>query len=725
MSTKNADYMSVKEASVKFGISERRVQKLCSENRIEGAKSISGIWLIPVSSGKPKDERFSDVKSIPNMLSLSDLCLFLSISEATGRNWIKLQKITPSIVENGNCFFERKEAEKIKKSIVEGNGVLKSRRNKKYITGSNLYKSYISNSSTNVKTVEIVLEEMKEFAGQVSIDQLACFVIADCAVKLFAKSHAFEDGFDIFKFFSNKDRFGDFTRLIDSLLKDCPPIHFKKLFLHDYDFIEGEDLLGLLYISSKNIGERKQSGSYYTPDKVVSNLISALNFSNNPIILDPCCGTGNFLLKLPHNIPFKRIHGSDIDERSVLIARLNLAIHRTDATVEMIENNIVVRDFLLKEKNLFNYQEPIEKYDIILGNPPWGFAFSDEYKSYIRKQYDCSVGNYYESFSLFIERSIELLGENGKLSFVLPESVLNVSAHSHIRRLLISRTSVDYVEFLGNVFDNVQCPSIIISAHKTNSGFNTEGTIVRTKQESFIIAENRKTTEGIFPFFNDNEEFSILKKISSISEARFLKDNALFALGIVTGNNKKYVTNIRGDDEEPILKGSDIGRYRMDKESNFISFKPEKFQQVAPTEIYRAKEKLLYRFISDQLVFAYDDEQTLSLNSCNIVIPRIPGLSMKYVLAILNSTIAQFFFEKTFHSVKVLRSHIEGIPIPFISADQQKKIITKVNMISSSSHQSNKDLYLELDKEIAVFFGLSNSEYERILDTVQKKNLFI
>ena len=42
------DYMSVNEASKKWGISVRRIQKLCAENRIDGAVRFSRVWAIPV-----------------------------------------------------------------------------------------------------------------------------------------------------------------------------------------------------------------------------------------------------------------------------------------------------------------------------------------------------------------------------------------------------------------------------------------------------------------------------------------------------------------------------------------------------------------------------------------------------------------------------------------------------------------------------------------------------
>ena len=128
---------------------------------------------------------------------------------------------------------------------------------------------------------------------------------------------------------------------------------------------------------------------------------------------------------------------------------------------------------------------------------------------------------------------------------------------------------------------------------------------------------------------------------------------------------------------EHITSISKSSAYGMTISGNYIRFVPESFQQVAPVEMYRAKEKLLYRFISEVPVFTYDDQQTLSLNSCNIVIPDIDGLEMKYILAILNSSVAAYFISKKFNSVKLLRLHIEQMPIPVVSIDVQASIIKK------------------------------------------------
>ena len=51
------DYMTTMEASVKWGISTRRVTKLCNEGRVEVAVSIGTIWLIPKGIEKPEEKK--------------------------------------------------------------------------------------------------------------------------------------------------------------------------------------------------------------------------------------------------------------------------------------------------------------------------------------------------------------------------------------------------------------------------------------------------------------------------------------------------------------------------------------------------------------------------------------------------------------------------------------------------------------------------------------------
>ena len=58
------EFISAPEAAKKWGISERRVQKLCEENRIPGVVKFSRLWLIPKDAEKPVDKRHKKVQLI-------------------------------------------------------------------------------------------------------------------------------------------------------------------------------------------------------------------------------------------------------------------------------------------------------------------------------------------------------------------------------------------------------------------------------------------------------------------------------------------------------------------------------------------------------------------------------------------------------------------------------------------------------------------------------------
>jgi len=59
------EYMTVQEAAKKWNLSERRVQKLCAEDRIDGIVHLSRVWLIPKEAEKPADGRKKENKNRP------------------------------------------------------------------------------------------------------------------------------------------------------------------------------------------------------------------------------------------------------------------------------------------------------------------------------------------------------------------------------------------------------------------------------------------------------------------------------------------------------------------------------------------------------------------------------------------------------------------------------------------------------------------------------------
>lgn len=717
--------LSVKETAKRFHLSERRIQALCESNRIEGAQMISGVWLIPSTAQRPTDER--TLQTDENEISLSQLCNILSISTATGRNWVKLGKLTPVSTLKQTPVFSKAYVNQLKADIISGkNTALKSRRNKKYISGTSVYRSYVSDTSVNLSIVQSIVEYIECHHIEVT-ESFLCTILAECAIQLlWSKQNGSQTVSCLSDYINGHASHNDYLFLVDDILCDkllIPNIinEHSDLFRFTYTYEKGEDILGLLYISLKHLGDRKATGSYYTPTNVVKKLcrhLFATNETSKKDVLDPCCGTGNFILQLPPCVHPSHIYGNDIDTLSVKITRINYALKYDISDPAILYTHFTNKDYLV-------FQSPI-KYDYIIGNPPWGYEFSDAQKKELKKKYNSATGKNIESYDVFIEQSLASLQPNGILSFVLPEAILSVQTHTPIRQIMLHNCTFQYIEFLGNAFDKVQCPCVILQAAYTRKMFNGVGLTVKDSARKFTIQNPRHFSSEYPCLAIPDDEYCIIEKLNHITNSVTLLGKSKFALGIVTGNNKEYISQTKTDKNELVLKGSDIYKYKYLPSDHYLAFQPESFQQVAPTEYYRAEEKLLYRFICNQLVFAYDNNQTLSLNSCNILIPEIDGFHMKYIMAVLNSRPAQFYFKKNFHSVKILRSHIEQIPIPLATQELQNDIIAVVNsiLINSDSDVMQK-LYDELDSMITPLYGLNDAEYQIIKSSLKDENLFL
>ena len=86
-----------------------------------------------------------------------------------------------------------------------------------------------------------------------------------------------------------------------------------------------KDILGFIYQSLITEGEKNISGQYYTNRSVVEYILNGKALSENETFLDPCCGSGAFLMGISTNNP-SNLYGFDINPIAVMIASANLII---------------------------------------------------------------------------------------------------------------------------------------------------------------------------------------------------------------------------------------------------------------------------------------------------------------------------------------------------------------------------------------------------------------
>ncbi len=702
--------MDVKEAALKFGISRRRVEALCASGRIPGAKKKKGMWRIPSSAVKPVDERSSTVADA-DQISLFDVLAHdekktfdrkearraLSIAPNTLKNWVRLGKIES---EGDGLTFDKEYIKTLSRSRKRD--PKKQRGSKRTAKTNTVFSGYIRNEAN--KKALATLAEAYPSPSPAELRAL----LAGCAVKLFREKNFVRDSRipDIDRPTENEE----FDRLVFDLLGEKgagSSDAFRAGADAGFGYVPGEDTLGFVYISLCDLSRRKKTGRYFTPAAVTASLcdLTLEKADGTPYsVLDPCCGTGNFLIALAaRGVPAAAMHGFDLDTLSVLLCRISLFLADGEQTYEDLCRRIVKKDSLSGQIG--------RKYALVAGNPPWGYAYTDAELDRLARKYASASKGGAESFDLFVEMGLRSLEDGGRLSFVVPEAILTVASHEAARSEIIKNASFSFVSYLGNVFSDVRCPAILLGLEKRRGG--VAGCDVIRGGERFTIRQDRPLSTSGFSLRTDDAKWEMLGKIERLPGARFLRDRADFALGIVTGNNREFVSE-GGESGEPVLRGSDVFKYRTREPLTRIIFEPQRFQQCAPEKIYRAEEKLVYRFICEEPVFAYDAAGTLSLNSCNVLIPRIRGLRTKYILAVLNSGVASFFLREKYGSVKLLRSHIESLPIPKADEEEQARIEALVDGILSGGDAA--EAQKEIDQKIAALYGLTEEEKRTVFE---------
>lgn len=450
------------------------------------------------------------------------------------------------------------------------------------------------------------------------------------------------------------------------------------------------DFIGAVYQSLLLEGNKNSAGSYYTPQKISLNMTKDFNFSAKQNFLDPCCGSGSFLLSLDCQNP-ECIYGLDNDKIAVLIAKTNLLCKYNNYS---FMPNVYCIDYI--EKASLSSDPIANKYfDYICTNPPWGAVINNKgYLPLIKSN---------ETFSIFFVLSFEKLKPNGSIRFLFPESILNVKVHKDIRAFLLNNCAIDSITFYNEAFTGVLTSYVDILAYK--SAPNNAVNIIKDEKTFNIPIENFKQTENLVFSILENIDMTILEKIRAVSP--YTLTQSKWGLGIITGNNKEKLFDTPLEGMEQIYTGKEITKYSLKPAHKYIVFDRKQLQQVAKDEIYRSPEKLVYKFISNKLVFAYDDSQSLFLNSANILIPSIAGMSTKTVMAFLNSDLYSFLYKKLFNEIKILKGNLLQLPFPKISTETDKQIEQIVSKIIISQ---DAVLIEELQKIIYQVFELTEEE---------------
>ncbi len=221
--------------------------------------------------------------------------------------------------------------------------------------------------------------------------------------------------------------------------------------------VKGDAYEGLL---EKNAADTKSgAGQYFTPRPITWAMTQVMQPRPGEVIADPACGTGGFLLSAfdyitnpehyrldREQLRFLRDHafrGNEIVDNTARLCAMNLFLHGIGGADLNATPPIEVKDALL--------QEPSEKVDLVLANPPFGRSAvrqfvgddgrtSSDDDAITRQDFWATTSNKQLNF---VQQIRSMLKVDGRAAVVLPDNVLfEGGAGEIIRRRLLQECNV-------------------------------------------------------------------------------------------------------------------------------------------------------------------------------------------------------------------------------------------------------------------------------------------
>ena len=462
-------------------------------------------------------------------------------------------------------------------------------------------------------------------------------------------------------------------------------------------------------------------------------------------VCDPACGSGAFLNQAlsffieEHkfvddliaeltNSPLRlfdtdlqilenNIFGVDINEESIEIAKLSLWLRTAQSGRKLsdLSNNIKCGNSLIDDPAVagdkaFIWQEEFPEvfekggFDVVIGNPPYGAKLpKQDIKFIVNKYSDFGISNgLSDTYFVFYALSLSILiSEGGVLGFITPNTWRLIDAASIFRQKILNTADFNVYSIIQHneqVFSDatVDCDTLLIQKKGKN---NLTRLLIKNKTE--IVVEHTADQNHLRkqPFVNlylSEIHYKLIEKIrqkSVLVGDLFEIKNGVKPYEKGKGKppqtaeimeNKPFTSENKVDDSfSPLIGGSSFHRYTLLWNNDYWIQYGEWLAAPRDPEIFRSKEKLIFRQTSDSIVSTFLGDGYIIRDNTHVVLKRNEDQDLKFLLSQVNSKLIDWVYwtmnpEKGEAMAQVKAFHIGLLPYFDLQKSQQAMFIVKV-----------------------------------------------
>ncbi|MCQ2049823.1 MAG: Eco57I restriction-modification methylase domain-containing protein [Candidatus Saccharibacteria bacterium] len=489
----------------------------------------------------------------------------------------------------------------------------------------------------------------------------------------------------------------------------------------------------------------------------VQNGRAVLNFLQDTDKSDKKNGLAAKLRNYRENVQNYKKGGKDFDKRQI---RLNInglkAQLKEPPSIDLFGNVVKTNDidFSNSMEWMFEFPEILDDegkfvgFDVVVGNPPYGLfnkkqnqkvalQTKNDVIELVRKRYPAACSGMINAANVFYELGLSLSKLNGFVSMIVPFGIMSSKDTIEMRKFLLYQNNLIKVDAFPErdsvsrrVFEDAKTSTAIILTQKRKG---TSQVMIGSSYEKKIPSLYSSFTPQQIKTFDEKKFVFPLCNTKAVNLINHLRKDVCKNISLgsiapcITGEldmsiHKSFLSD--NENELAMVKGVQIDSYRYKTKNEEISqgkieFAKESFLDKCSEEKkseYK-KSRIALQGLSGvnekrRIKAMIVPEKTILANSCNYLKSQ-DQYSLKFILALMNSSLFNFVFKATSTSSNVNGYEIDALPFKILdSVETVEELEVLADQIIAAKKTGEDTLALEAQVNAKVYelYGITDPE---------------